>query len=445
MSTKTRKLLLVDDDNLIHESIRLTLPSHWSLTSIKGPTEAPREKFDAAFVDMHLMPGSSEALGLQVIEKLSRAHPHLEIVATSGDLDRDLMEACLKAGASRFLAKPLSPQEIEMVLRKIEALHLLQEASLRTQDSNLAWIGQCQASQEIRRRIAALQAESGPILIEGESGCGKEVVSRLINAQEGRPFLSVNVAAISDTLFESEFFGHVKGAFTGADQNKMGIAEAANNGDLFLDEIEALPLQNQAKLLRFLESGEVRRVGGRETIIVETRIIAATNQPLAKMVKEGKFREDLMWRLNGKKIDLPPLRERVADIKDLADHFLSMGRPKLGKKLSQDALAAMSAYGWPGNVRELKRVIEQALLISPLPIIRSADVLPLMRTSSATSATIENVDLTKGLGKLVEEFEKTIIERALKIRPEVDSAAELLSVSRSSLYKKIKDLGVITD
>ena len=195
-----------------------------------------------------------------MIADLRASDPHLEIVAISGDLDRELMEACLRAGAGRFLAKPLSPEEVCLTLEKIEALHLLRLATARG-GSPAPWIGEGPASQGVRRQIAALRGEGGPILIEGESGTGKEVTAALIHAQDpGRPFVVVNVAALPEQVFESEFFGHVRGAFTGADQNKMGLAEAAHGGDLFLDEIEALPMAQQAKLLRFLENGEVRRV-----------------------------------------------------------------------------------------------------------------------------------------------------------------------------------------
>ncbi len=443
MNAKPRKLLLVDDDALIHESVKVSLPSHWNLLALTNLAEAPRERFDAAFVDMHLIPGSDHPHGLDVIRKIAKVQPRLEIVAISGDLDRSLMENCIKAGASKFLAKPLDPEEMELILSKVEALHLLHEAALRTHDPHLAWVGQSQPSQKIRRRIAGLKNEAGPILIEGESGTGKEVVARLINFQEqDKSMLRVNVASISESLFESEFFGHIKGAFTGADQARMGIAEAADGGDLFLDEIEALSLPQQAKLLRFLESGEIFRVGSREPIQVSARVLVATNQPLTKLVQEGKFREDLLWRINGKKLTLPPLRERIDDLPALANHFLSILRPRVTKSISEDAMACLSAYNWPGNVRELKRVIEQVVLVAPLPIIRAEDVLPLLSAPKATGHRFERLDLSRGLTTLVNEFEKQIIERCIRLRPDVEEAASLLGVSRSSLYKKIKELGV---
>ena len=267
------------------------------------PKVTPSGNFSAALVDMHLTPDMSKAEGVNHIARLHEADPHLEIVAMSGDLDRELMEACLKAGASRFLAKPLTPEELLLTLEKIEALHLLRDASARS-TGRVPWIGSSKKSADVKRALASLRAEPGPILIEGESGTGKEVAAALIHGQEGsgRPFVSVNLAALPENVFESEFFGHVRGAFTGADQNKMGLAEAAHGGDLFLDEVEALPLSQQAKLLRFLESGEVRRVGAKDSIRVQVRVIGATNQNLETMVREGHFREDLLWRMHGRKV-----------------------------------------------------------------------------------------------------------------------------------------------
>ncbi|MCB0413788.1 MAG: sigma-54-dependent Fis family transcriptional regulator, partial [Bdellovibrionales bacterium] len=257
---KKLSLLVVDDDDLVHKSIEMSLPDQWRMSSHYSSENLPQGSFLAAFVDMHFSKKMDKAEGLQVIRKLSEAFPHLEIIAMSGDLDRALMEDCLAAGASRFIAKPLSLKEIQLLLDKIEALHLMHLAATRQGGKKIQWIGNGQESKKIRQKIAHFRGEPGPILICGESGTGKEVATTLLHEQEGenRPFIRLNVAAVPETLFESELFGHVKGAFTGADQNKMGLAEAANGGDLFLDEIEALSLPLQVKLLRFLESNEVR-------------------------------------------------------------------------------------------------------------------------------------------------------------------------------------------
>lgn len=437
---KTLGLLVVDDDPLVIQSIKLALPQQWQMLASQNPHQVPERGFHAALVDMHFSSDLAKAEGLDVIRRLSQNHAQLEIIAMSGDLDRALMEKCLKAGASRFLAKPLSFDELVLTLNKIEALSLLQKASTRR--FGLQWIGSSPASDSIRRQIAQLRDEPGPLLIEGESGTGKEVAAQLIQAQDERgPFVMVNVASIPENLFESEFFGHMKGAFTGADQNKIGLAEAAHGGDLFLDEIEALSLPHQAKLLRFLESGEVRRVGARDVQTVETRVIAATNRSLQKMVNEGAFREDLWWRLSGKKLVLPPLRERPGDISELARHFLGADRARR-KNLTADAIEALTAHTWPGNVRELKRVCEQLSLHSPLPLIRREDVLQILRPGPASTGPTRNVEWSRGLAQLVTDFEAQLIQNALENHRDIDECARTLQISRSSLYKKIKDLNL---
>lgn len=443
-STRVFSLLIVDDDQLVHQSLKLALPSHWKVFSATKLEAIQYTRFyHAAFVDMHIEPGSQKADGPAVIEKLTKHNNQLEVVAMSGDLSRELMESCLKAGAQRFLAKPLMPEEILLILEKIEALWDLRNVDPNADRGEIRWVGTSDASQKIKKRIADLRGETSPVLLEGETGCGKEVIARILNQQEGeRPFIAVNLASIPDNLFESEMFGHVKGAFTGAEQNKVGLTEAANGGDLFLDEIEALPLTQQAKLLRFLETGEVRRVGAKESTTVKTRVIAATNKPLDKMVANGEFREDLLYRLNSQRVELPPLRQRLDDIDELAKHFLAAERPRRNKTIADDGLAAMKKYNWPGNVRELKRVCEQLSLTSPLPFIRSEDVLNWLRPTAVSSDGVPSytaIDFNKGFNTLVEEFEAHVIRTCLKQAKDIEAAAKILQISRSNLYKKIKD------
>jgi len=430
-------LLVVDDDSLVIQSVKLALPEQWRMMATQNPRDLPEKGFHAALVDIHLTGQLDRTEGIEVIKRLSQRHAHLEIVAMSGNLDRQLMEQCLKAGASRFLAKPLSLEEVTLTLDKIEALFLLQSAKARA-GINGRWVGSGPASMRVQKQIAQLRNEDGPILIEGESGTGKEVTSQLLHSQQkGGPFVAINVASVPENLFESEFFGHVKGAFTGADQNKMGLAEAAHGGDLFLDEVEALTPALQAKLLRFLETGEVRRVGAKDNMIVQTRVIAATNRNLNQMVAEGKFREDLLWRLSGKKILLPPLRERPEDIPELVAHFISLDKFRK-KECGEDAMQVLKEYPWPGNVRELRRVCEQLILTAPLPVLRREDVLKVVRPP-AQGAMGESYDLTRGLGDLVNAFEAQIIQKALGQENDIDEVARMLKISRSSLYKKIKD------
>ncbi|MEZ4873516.1 MAG: sigma-54 dependent transcriptional regulator [Bdellovibrionales bacterium] len=441
---QTLRLLVIDDDDLVLQSLRMATPNQWTLTGYNSPDEIDFNKqFDAAFVDMHLTGNINSREGLEIIQKLAQSHPHLEIVAMSGDLNRDLMEACLKNGASRFLAKPLSADEVILTLDKIEGLKLLQNASGRGALDSVTWIGNSSLSENIKKQVANLRGESGPILIEGESGTGKEVICNLIHSQgNGGPLIRINVAAIPENLFESELFGHVKGAFTGAQSNKMGLAEAAHGGDLFLDEVEALSLNHQAKLLRFLETGEVRRVGSEKPIHVKVRIIAATNRSLEDMVAQSMFREDLLWRLNGKKITLPPLRERPEDIKALCEFFLGQDSARK-KTLEQDALIALTQYAWPGNVRELKRVCEQLIVIAPLPIIRADDIHPLIsKNVSPSIPALNSENYSMGLSELVARFESKIISDCLNQLQDIDKVGQLLQVSRSNLYKKIKDYDI---
>ncbi len=446
------RLLMIDDDPLIHASVKLSLPDNWELMAFTDlPEELPIQTIHAAFVDMHLTGNIRVAEGLTVIEKLHQRQPHLEIIAISGNLDRQLMESCLKAGATRFLAKPLHGEEVRLLINKIENLQLLRRAQTRRQTALTPFLGTSRAAEDIRRQIAELSGEPGPILIEGETGSGKEVVAQLLHSFEPtRPFISVNTSAIPENLFESEFFGHLKGSFTGADQNKMGLVEAAQGGDLFLDEIEALPLTVQPKLLRFLESGEVRRIGARDSTNVHVRILAATNESLEKLVAKGRFREDLLWRLKGRSLRLPPLRDRVDDIAVIAKFFLENIRPQRQKVLSEDALLALRNYPWPGNIRELKRVCEQLSVIAPLPIIRGEDIgRALPRPSSPKLESVSHpsrqagYDLQGGLAEIIARLEADIIQQTLHQQNDVDEAAKILQISRSSLYKKIKEYQIL--
>ncbi|MBX3017339.1 MAG: sigma-54-dependent Fis family transcriptional regulator [Bdellovibrionaceae bacterium] len=443
-STFNPVLLVIDDDHLIHDSLSLLLPDHWDILSANSLAQAPQDGvIHAIFVDMHLTPNSKVAEGPGIIAAMRERFPLAEIYGMSGDLTIELMEKALAAGARKFLAKPLHPDEVTASFEKIEALWALRSSESRHRSTQThQWIGQSKAAEKIRFEIANLAGETSPILIEGETGTGKEVIAQILNQQDNRPLIAVNLGAIPENLFESEFFGHVRGAFTGADQMKVGLAEAANGGDLFLDEIEALPLAQQAKLLRFLESGEVRKVGAKDTVHVKVRVIAASNQSLQQMVKEQKFREDLLFRLTSHRLQLPPLRERTDDIEILAKHFLKMPRSAGLKMLAPEAITRLKAHGWPGNVRELKRVIEHLSQTAPLPIIRAEDVDRLLGGASAP-AGLGDFPLEQGLTSLVESFEKQVLLKALdRTGKDVDQAAELLQISRSNFYKKMKDYGI---
>jgi len=445
-STSTLNLLVVDDDPLIHQSLKLAKPSQWKIYSAHEMSDVDWNRhYHAAFIDMHLNKSINQPTGLRVIEKLRETQLQLDITAMSGDLNQDLMEAGLKSGAQRFLEKPLFVDEVLSVLEKVEAHWHLRNLSTSRESSKFQWVGDGVYSRDLRLKISQLKGEPGCVLIQGETGTGKEVIARLLNSQEGtRPFIPVNMASLPENLFESEMFGHIKGAFTGADQNKMGLIEAAHGGDLFLDEIEALPLAQQAKLLRFIENGEIRRVGSQTTTHVKARIIAASNKNLESMVRESSFREDLYFRLSSHKLFLSPLRERLDDLQNLTDYFLTSERPRRNKRFSTDGLQALKNYSWPGNVRELKRVCEQLSLTAPLPMIRQEEVQSILRSVpgslSAGSTSFCTQDLHLGLNALVGQFEKSVLLEALDhFEKDIERVSQVLQVSRSNLYKKIKD------
>ena len=436
-------LLLVDDDSLIADSLRLIFPRHWKITAIQSLSQLPQEGFfHAAFVDLHLTQDLRKAEGPDVIREIKTRFPKTEVISISGDLNLEQMEKCLEAGAGKFLAKPLLADEVKATIDKLEALWQLREIEQRPGPQKTYWVGSSPISENLKSDIARLRGEKGPILIEGETGTGKEVVAKLLHQQEpGRPFIPVNISAIPENLFESELFGHAKGAFTGADSMKIGLTEAAQGGDLFLDEIEALPLTQQVKLLRFLESGEIRRVGAKDSLHVQVRVIAATNQNLEQLVREGQFREDLLYRLKAHKLLLPPLRNRKTEIEELVKFFLAKERPRSNKMMSPEAFHTLQNYTWPGNVRELKRVCEQLTLTSPLPLIRAIDVTNLLghaQMSDGNPPISEELDLNT----MMQRYESMIIRKFLSKNEGVDAAAEKLKISRSSLYKKMKDYGI---
>ncbi|MFN3453616.1 MAG: sigma-54-dependent transcriptional regulator [Pseudobdellovibrio sp.] len=444
MSTNLLNLLIVDDDAMLATSVKLMAPTGYKVFIANDPNLIPDHVFfHAAMVDMHIQSKVGDIPdGPQIIAKLLKRNPQTEIVSMSGDLNRQNMEMAIKAGAARFLAKPLISEEVTLILEKILAYWQLRQVE-HSSHTKTHFVGKSSQTENLRKYIASLKGERGNVLIEGETGTGKDVVARLLTEQEAKiPFITINCAAISENLFESEFFGHIKGAFTGADQNKMGLAEAAHGGDLFLDEIEALPLSQQAKLLRFLETGEVKRVGAKDSINVDVRIIAASNQPLKQMIADKKFREDLYFRISSHKIELPSLRDRKSDIPEIADFFIKREKNKRNKILDQDALSALQSYDWPGNIRELKRVCEQLVLTSPLPLIRAEDVNQLL-FKSTPQLGIEAIDLNQSLNNFISAQEKRFISLAIENNKNLDEVCQKLEISKSSLYKKIKDYGIV--
>ena len=445
-------LILVDDDDLVAASIRLILPKEWKIKTL-GPFCAKDPQLHEAHLfvsDLHLIPGQNEARGLQLISEVKKHHPQLPCVAISGDLSLSLMEQGIKAGAEAFLAKPLVKEELLRKLEEVKNYWDLKAIQAEADPARPRWIGSGPKSQELLKRVSLVRTNTQPVLIEGESGSGKEVIAHLIGQQPGRPFISCNIAAITENLLESELFGHMRGAFTGAEKDKPGLVEAAHGGCLLLDEMEALSATAQVKLLRFLESGEGRRVGANQNYISSARILATSNIPLRHLVEQGQFREDLYFRLHQNYVLLPPLRERIEDLAELAEYFLKNLRPRVNKSLLPETIERLKQYHYPGNVRELKRIIEQAAFLSPLPVIRPQDIEPML------PAATKKLSLHAGEGffmsvaynwkttwdENVKEWEKTALLHILKNHSPGEELAAKLGISRSSLYKKIKDYGI---
>lgn len=444
MSTDLLNLLIVDDDAMLANSVKLMAPAGFKVFIATKPDLVPDHVFyHAAMIDMHILSKVGDIPdGPAVIAQVLKRNPQTEVVSMSGDLNRQNMEMAIKAGAARFLAKPLIAAEVTMILEKILAYWQLRQIDY-SNHKKATLVGSSPAIEQVRKTVASLKGERSSILIEGETGTGKDVIARLLSQQEGgKPFVAINCAGLPENLFESEFFGHIKGSFTGADQNKVGLCEAAHGGDLFLDEIEALPLSQQAKLLRFLETGEVKRVGAKDSLHVDVRVIAASNQPLKQLIAEKKFREDLYFRISAHQISLPNLKDRKSDIPEVAKYFLDKEKIKRNKQFENDAFEALQNYDWPGNIRELKRVCEQLMLTAPLPVVRKEDVNRLLFKTESSDNT-ETLNLNQSLEEFINDQEKKFISLLLKQNNNIDQACQSLQISKSSLYKKIKDYGII--
>jgi len=401
-----------------------------------------KNSYDCAIVDLD-MPGPS---GIDVIARLKEQTPEAEAVVLTGKSSVESAIAALRHGAFDYLTKPCKLVELESLLRRVaekreltrKCRALLHRVERLEGGSNL--VGSSPSMQKVQKLIAKVAPTASTVLILGETGTGKELVARAVHTQSLRtemPFVAVNCGALPESLIESELFGHRKGAFTGADEHRTGLFEVASGGTLFLDEIGELPLAMQAKLLRVLESGEVRRVGENTAFEVDVRVICATHRALEEMVAEGDFREDLMYRINTFEIQLPPLRDRKNDIPELAAHLLRRFRPGAKKEeelLTPEVVEALKSHDWPGNVRELANVVEHAtILCDEGPI--DVDHLPSRFNSPGGGRSLS----LKSFGPLtLREIEMQAIEAALDRHDgSKPKAAEELGVSLKTLYNKL--------
>jgi nitrogen regulation protein NR(I) len=464
------KLLLIEDDRRSAQSLERVLKAKgYSVTLADRGDEglkcAMNETFDVVVTDLR-MPGMG---GLELVRELHTAKPRLPIVLMTAFGTTETAIEATKHGAFEYLLKPFEmPELLEVVGRAVASARLMTEpVEIGDEKSDRqAIVGRSRAMQMIYKEIGRVAGTAATVLIRGETGTGKELVARAIDQHSERaakPFIAVNCAAIPETLLESELFGHERGAFTGADQRRIGRFEQAHQGTLFLDEIGDMSAFTQAKLLRVLQDKVIQRVGGKENIPVDVRIIAATHRDLENLISEKQFREDLYYRLNAVAIRLPPLRERAEDITDLSGYFTRRFGKELkltASQLQPEALAWLSEQPWPGNVRQLENVIRQALLLSRgFPISRQHLEAVAAKSAQATPATIGDASIEASIdqwlkeakdgasidvhAKAFEAMERVLFRRAIELaQGNQAKASRWLNVSRQTMREKLRAFGL---
>ncbi|MGH7533518.1 MAG: sigma-54-dependent transcriptional regulator [Gemmatimonadales bacterium] len=443
------KILIVDDDPGLRRSLGLLLgEAGYAVTSEGDPVRAldlsRNEPFDLILSDVK-MPGLD---GREFLRRYRAGGGTALVVVMSAYGNEDAALDVIREGAYDYLHKPFRPDEVLFTLRKAEERERLRRevaelrATVAAGGSGGGLVVESPAMHRVVELASRVAGHATTVLLTGESGAGKEVIARLIHQRSLRAaerFVAINCAAIPEALIESELFGHVKGSFTGATGDRRGLFEEADRGTLLLDEIGDLPFALQPKLLRALEEGAIRRVGEPSERKVDVRVIAATARPLEELVRDGRFREDLFYRLNVVQLALPPLRDRPEDIPALAAHFLAQAGARLGRplRLSPDALGRLLEYRWPGNVRELRNVIERAAVLAPGSTLEAGDFLLGDTPRSAPAAA------TDSLKPQVEASERAAIARALTAAAgNRRAAAKALGVSLRTLFYKIRRHGL---
>src|SRR4051812_9690078 len=452
-----RSILVVDDEEPIRQVLTEVLSGHgYVVRTASDGEEALKElaahDYDAVVTDVR-MPRMD---GLTLVRAIQQTAPDAPVIVMSAYGSHDLALEAMKAGAYDYLGKPFRPDEVLLVLRKAEERERLRAENRRLRREieasrgRSAIIAESPSMKEGMGVVGKVAPARTTVLITGESGTGKELVARAVHELSPRkagPFVAVNCGAIPDQLIESELFGHAKGAFTGAQSAKRGLFEEADSGTLFLDEIGDLPLQLQVSLLRALQEGEIRRVGDARSIKVDVRVLAATHRDLAQHVAQGKFREDLFYRLNVLALKLPPLRDRPEELPVLAERFIAQHAERLAiprKALSPEALALLQHWRWPGNVRELENALERALVLSEGDEIDPAalpDEIRGARKASGPPETPSEGDLS--VKRAQRALEADLIRRALeRTGGNRSRAAELLDLSPRALLYKIREYGL---
>jgi two-component system nitrogen regulation response regulator NtrX len=439
------RILIVDDETNILSSVGSALErmGHVVVTasSLKAGEKAVDDSIDVALLDVWLGDGD----GIELLGQIKSKYPQIECVMISGHAEIGTAVTAVKSGAYDFLEKPLSLDKIEVILNNISHLKKVETErdSLREQlGESVRLVGQSQAIKELKKTIARVAPEDSRIIIIGENGTGKELVARLIHENSPRaegPFVAVNCAALPDELIESELFGYEKGAFTGAVKAKPGRFELAGGGTLFLDEIGETSAKTQAKLLRAVEEDKITRLGGTAEIATNVRILSATNKDLKKMITEGKFREDLYYRLAVLLVEMPPLRDRREDIPLLVRYFADSFCRKTGralKKFDKSAMNIFERYHYPGNIRELANYVERIVILSQAAVIDAGEISLYLPHLAAS-------DISGPLKLAAEQFERDYISKCIaRAGGNMTKAAEILGLERSHLYKKMKSLGM---
>lgn len=447
------RILIVDDEPAIRQSLSGVLEDEgYECYAVESGEECllqlARESYDIVLLDVWL-PGMDGLETLQRIEEIPEPErPSVIIISGHGNIETAVKAT--KLGAFDFLEKPLTIDKATLIVKNALRQKRLQSEVQRLKaagsPSAPAIIGGSVPMKALRQQLGLMAATNGRVLIYGESGTGKELVARAIHAHSLRaaePFIEVNCAAIPEDLIESELFGHRKGSFPGALDDKTGKLQKADGGSLFLDEVGDMSLKTQAKVLRSLEEQRFEPVGAAESIQVDVRVIAATNKNLEEEIERGNFREDLFYRLNVIPFYVPPLRERIEDVRQLADFFLNEFTTAYGRKpkeLTEEAYQVLESYPWPGNVRELRNLMERIVIMNPQTRLDARHV-PIQPQRSVISKV--GLDRSASLQDVRESAERDYITRKLEeSKGNVTRAAEMLGLERSNLYRKMKALGI---
>jgi len=458
MYNNGRHILIVDDEPLVRRSLSelLTLSGYAVSTASDGKEALNLLKsYDADIIITDIKMPQMD--GIQLLRQIRSLNRDIPVILITGYASIENAVDAMKEGAYDYVTKPIVDSEIKIVLDRLikqrqlleENIKLKEQLSAGSRDKFHEIVGKSAKMQKIYTLIEAITATRANVLIHGESGTGKRLIAHAIhncNEQErGKPFIEVSCGALSETLLESELFGHVKGAFTSAIKDKAGRFELASGGTIFLDEIDAFSPALQVKLLRVLQEGEFERVGDNKTIKVDIRVIVATNQNLQELIKQGKFRKDLYYRLNIISIAVPPLRERKDDIPLLIIDLIKKHSKHISKKIegvSKEALSKFTDYDWPGNIRELENVIERAIILSKGPMINVEDLPDFFHNLEETKEPCTDDKLR--LKEALRSPEKSLILKALQSTSgNRNETARILGINRTTLYKKMQKFGLL--